>query len=767
MLKRVLLATSAAWAAAQSSSSEPCAVAAAQFQESQLIEAQVAHDCLQSVPVDVEGDGLLIDELKNIWQFQSEIVWLKNPGNDWEFGPLDIEAELDKIKSNLASYSSEYDVQLAIQNITIRTGNFHFNYRPDILQVFDFVRLFNVASISEDGTSLPKLYVADDVFALAQGSSDVSEITKINGQNPYDFLLSTSWSQYIDSDGLINNMLAKGDTDNYGSFRVQGKYDGDTTDVTWANGSTASVPNRAGSQYSFSGVTDGNSFFNAFCTGRIFAEPSTSSTKAETDSSDTTRRPKRPGISTIVSPSAPGNSRRIPTGTYHLRNKRQTIPNSYARAIAEASSGVVAGYYLNGDGYEDIAVLKIISFSNPSSDMGETAFNNDFQATVSKFLEQCVSDKKQKLIIDLRENGGGNTNLLLDAFMQLFPEMEPFSGQRYRANEAFLKIGDAVDEIRGDATKARAFTRFTRENIEQSPTYRYWSWWHFLNSNGADFKGWDDFNGPVKLNGDSFTTTMRYNYTDELSILPQGFRFVNGTRSTPFNASNIVMYTDALCGSSCASFHEELKNIAGIQAVTVGGRPENKPIQTVTGSKGGEVTPLYYWQTFAETALNLSSFASLSAFSSSDSVLSGIANVPQLATRAGDESSRLQSQDQVRKGDASATPLQYIYEASDCKIFYTPETYFDPDAAWKQAWDAFQDNSKCVKGSTGHKSSLSGGYKAYGPGELKAEDQPKSSPDDGRKGSGSGGDKKDAAGNVRMSGAVVGVVAVLVSALMM
>lgn len=254
-------------------------------------------------------------------------------------------------------------------------------------------------------------------------------------------------------------------------------------------------------------------------------------------------------------------------------------------------------------------------------------------------------------------------------------------------------------------------------------------------------------------------------YTDQLSILPPGFRFVNGTRPTPFNASNIVMYTDALCGSSCASFHEELKNIAGIKAVTVGGRPENKPIQTITGSKGGEVTPLYYWQIFAETALNLSSVASLSAFSASDSVLSGMANIPQLATRAGDASSRLQSQDQVRKGDASATPLQYIYEASDCKIFYTPETYFDPDAAWKQAWDAFQDNSKCVKGSTGHKSSLSGGYKAYGPGELKAEDQPKSSADDGRKGS--GGDKKDAAGNVRMSGAVVGIVAVLVSALMM
>jgi hypothetical protein len=189
-------------------------------------------------------------------------VWLKKPGDDWEFGPLDIEAELDSVKDNLNSFSSEYAVQLAIQNITIRTGNFHFNYRPDILTVFDFFRQINVASISEDGKALPKLYVADDVASVAEGSSDVSEITEINGQNPYDFLKSTSWSQYIDSDGLINDMLSKGDTDNLGSFMNQRRYDGPSTDITWANGSTVSIPNGGSSDYAsmFAGVTDGQSF---------------------------------------------------------------------------------------------------------------------------------------------------------------------------------------------------------------------------------------------------------------------------------------------------------------------------------------------------------------------------------------------------------------------------------------------------------------------------------------------------------------------------
>jgi hypothetical protein len=164
-----------------------------------------------------------------------------------------------------------------------------------------------------------------------------------------------------------------------------------------------------------------------------------------------------------------------------------------------------------------------------------------------------------------------------------------------------------------------------------------------------------------------------------------------------------------------------------------------------------EVTPLSNWQQYAQIVLNMTSALSLSSISENDDVISAVANVPQVLTRAGDQSSRLQSQDQVRKGDASGTPLQYIYEASDCKIFYTAETYADPDAAWKQAWDAFQDDSKCVEGSTGHASSISGGFKAFGAGELKAEDQPKGS---GGKGGGNG-DDESAASTAGVSGLVI------------
>lgn len=749
MLKgTALLLASVAFVGAQSNS--PCATVSSALSQSSIIPATAAFACLNSVPVDTTGNQKLIDELKQVWQFQSELVWLKNPGNEWEYGALDIIGELDKIKSNLGSFQSEYQVQLAIQNITIRTGNFHFNYQPDILQVFQFRRRFNVASVSSDGKSLPKLYVHDDIEALAKGNTRVSEIQQINGQNPYDYLKSVFWSQYIDSDGQMNNMFSKGDTDHPGAFAAQRKYDGNSTDVRWANGSTASIPNIATTQFArefrSSGVTDGASFFRAFCTGAISGADASS---AETKDKE------------VISPHAPGEIPTIPSADYHTRRKRQVIPTrAYPSAVAQASSGVVAGYFLNGNGYSDVAVLKIISFSNPETS-GETRFNNEFQATIKSFLDQCIRQKKQKLIIDLRENGGGNTNLLLDAFMQLFPDMDPFSGQRYRAGDAWLKIGDAVNEIYGNADNQRKYRTAAGESIENTNIFRYWAWWHFRKADGTNFASWDEFNGPLDLNSDKFTVTMRYNYSnaDRISILPPGFNFVNGTRQQAFNTSNIVMFTDALCGSSCASFHEELKNIAGIKAVTVGGRPENKPIQTITGSKGGEVVPVITFPQYAGAMINITNRLNLNTVKSNDATLTTLANTKQVAVRIGDSSSRVQSQDQVRKGDKSATPLQYIYEAADCRIFYTPSTYLDPDLAWKQAWDAFQDTGKCVQGSTGHKSSISGGYTPYGPQQVKSEDQPAAPA------GGSSGGKQNA--GTRLGGGVAAmVVAVIVAVLL-
>lgn len=55
--------------------------------------------------------------------------------------------------------------------------------------------------------------------------------------------------------------------------------------------------------------------------------------------------------------------------------------------------------------------------------------------------------------------------------------------------------------------------------------------------------------------------------------------------------------------------------------------------------------------------------------------------------------------DQTRQDDE--TPLQFTYEAADCRVFWTPKTIFNYAALWQYAADAIWSNtSLCVSGST-------------------------------------------------------------------
>jgi hypothetical protein len=57
--------------------------------------------------------------------------------------------------------------------------------------------------------------------------------------------------------------------------------------------------------------------------------------------------------------------------------------------------------------------------------------------------------------------------------------------------------------------------------------------------------------------------------------------------------------------------------------------------------------------------------------------------------------------DQIRKG--GNIPLQFVYEAATCRIFYTPKTFYNYTALWAYAADAMWSNpSLCVKDSTGY-----------------------------------------------------------------
>ncbi|KAL1612411.1 hypothetical protein SLS60_000637 [Paraconiothyrium brasiliense] len=623
---------------------EPCTyIATLQSQDSLSFPAGSSFDCLNSVPVDVEGDKKLIDELKIAWQWHSDITWLKNP----------------PIKNNLESFESEYQVQLAIQQITVRSGDYHLNNVPDILQVFHWRRDVSLVALSKDGVVMPKLYVAFDALKVADGiitQDKIPDVLKINNNNetwPYLENLA-QWEQYRDTDGRLNSLWAKGDTLTPGAFMAQSWFDGAGTNITFANGTIIEFINTAWTNEDFTDVRDGTAHAG--------------------DNDQGIWKPQYKGKL--------GEAAVIPKGEYHSSrlHKRETVPARFPAPIVDATSGAVAGYFLEGEGYNDVAVLKIITF-DPKND----EYSLEFQEVISQFLRLCQTAGKNRLIMDLRENGGGSLQLLLDTFRQLFPHRNLWQGSRYRANPHFKLIGDAMSEIYSNDTMHDYYKEMWNGTINEH--YRYWGYSHFLDVQDKDFESREQLKGPELFHDNQYTNDDEIQF----SILP-----------IPPTArqSSITLKSSCLLipsGSACTSIHEELKNNAGIRSVIVGGRDTEGPIQAVAGTKGGEVIPLMRAIEQADHMRNISLTFDLKAYPAHEATLDELIDTLELRKRAG----------------------------RGMTIFYTHESFADPDDARKQVWDAFLvPENKCVKGSTGHKSSISGGFVPYGPWAMKHEDLP-------------------------------------------
>jgi hypothetical protein len=70
-------------------------------------------------------------------------------------------------------------------------------------------------------------------------------------------------------------------------------------------------------------------------------------------------------------------------------------------------------------------------------------------------------------------------------------------------------------------------------------------------------------------------------------------------------------------------------------------------------------------------------------------------------------------QNNIRKGDDSVTPLMFVYEASNCRFFYTPQMFVDQSQVWSYAYNLQWGNGTCLKDSTGAPSAATGFSTSY------------------------------------------------------
>lgn len=365
------------------------------------------------------------------------------------------------------------------------------------------------------------------------------------------------------------------------------------------------------------------------------------------------------------------------------------------------------------------------------------------------FIRKAKAEGKTKMIFDLRGNGGGNAILGYDTFKQVYPQanQDPFGGTRFRANDALNTAGKITQDFVAGRTFAQsnqtaflqAFGRGTTQDDVFALTSGF-NYQHILDANNQPFRSWEQLFGPQTANGDSFTPTLRYNYSDGVSTTYAGFSVIGFNANAnetgtpqPFKAEDMVMLHDGMCSSTCAIVSELLKNQGGVRTIAIGGRPQAGAMQGVGGTKGAQV---FAWDDIAvrmQTIYFLGSPQQQAEWNKTD--LGRTAFATQLFKRSAYQQGQIAGgvnlKDNLRQNDASKVPLEFIYEAADCRMFFTAGMVSDVTQVWKGVADRMFRNmtQMCVKGSTGDKSSISGGGQFRGgDGQITATNGSQISP---------------------------------------
>ena len=246
----------------------------------------------------------------------------------------------------------------------------------------------------------------------------------------------------------------------------------------------------------------------------------------------------------------------------------------------------VAGFFLDDEGdedFSDFAVLYLPTFiSDPL----------DHQMTIENFFEQCKSEGKTKLVVDIQGNSGGIRYEAFDTFAQIFPDIEPVLAERIRAHESLNVLGEPLNRILEDSDDIAVtdFLLADEEDILLGNAYvSPFNYRHRRTLDNETFESWDDFFGPVETYGDTFTTQYTRFFDEEEELLlgfphPTGF----GDRQRGFERvfDEVIMLTDGRCASACSILSNLLRERADVISVTLGGRPQTGPMKFVGSTRG-------------------------------------------------------------------------------------------------------------------------------------------------------------------------------------
>ena len=441
-----------------------------------------------------------------------------------------------------------------------------------------------------------------------------------------------------------------------GSGKYGFEYPGNSTVLTFENGTKITLITTATLLASFSGVTDGESFYQTFCTGP--APTVTASNASSTNSS-------------------------APTTTAAFST---TPATGYPQPRIISSDKIVSGYFLPAP-HGDVAVLAMNSFEPQSP--------GEFQYVVQTFLAMAKTSGKKKLVVDVSANGGGNIFQSYDTFRQLFPHTVQYGYNRWREHEAFNIVTRQFASLIPANYSPDTASDFII-SIFESP----FNWRFDYNVHDKPFSSYADKFAPHRYKGDNFTAITRWNLNDPLVTINATFGIgieITGYGSRknftrPFDADDIVLLYDGYCASACTLFSEFMRLQGPVRSIAFGGRHTNTgAMQGIGGTKGAnnfaydEILSIVQETYKTGTPEQQANWTILTTYT----------DLP--INRSTDTSVNVRD-DILPQDLKDGIPAQFVIEEADCRLYYTAEMITDMNCVWGAAADAAWGGAKCVAG---------------------------------------------------------------------
>jgi hypothetical protein len=268
-------------------------------------------------------------------------------------------------------------------------------------------------------------------------------------------------------------------------------------------------------------------------------------------------------------------------------------------------------------------------------------------------------------------------------FKQLFPQISPYHAARLRATDELNFIGSRLAEVPYD-----------------NATYELINYEALETSNYNNFESWSQVFGPFEFYGDSFTSLVQSNFSDTIQTIDgDGFvvtGYLNRSQgfTQPFTEDNMILVYDGDCASACAHFSELMKVQTQVPSVVFGGRPQYGQMQAVGSVRGFDVIEFSEIKSITMSSLEIANLYHISV--PETLTLPSTADNPLKVSLASINSGNI-----IRLGDETNTPTEFLYDAADCRLFWTAENLIDVTTIWQRAAIYRWGNGACVQGSTG------------------------------------------------------------------